>query len=69
MNCKLIITIENVSEHGGPIWTFSTFLMCMPVQCAMVISYISKAQKGMSELLRKAVEEAKEGNTNIKQQV
>ena len=28
-----------------------------------------KAQKGMSELLRKAVEEAKEGNTNIKQQV
>ena len=38
--------------------------------CAMyIVSYISKAQKGMSELLRKAVEEAKEGNTNIKQQV
>ena len=38
--------------------------------CAMyIVSYISKAQKGMSELLRKAVAEAKEGNTNIKQQV
>ena len=38
--------------------------------CPMyIVSYISKAQKGMSELLRKAVEEAKEGNTNIKQQV
>ena len=38
--------------------------------CAMyIVSYISKAQNGMSELLRKAVEEAKEGNTNIKQQV
>ena len=38
--------------------------------CAMyIVSYISKAQKGMSELLRKAVAEAKEGNTNVKQQV
>ena len=38
--------------------------------CAMyIVSYISKAQKGMSELLRRAVAEAKEGNTNIKQQV
>ena len=34
-----------------------------------IVSYISKAQKGMSELLRKAVQEAKEGTTNIKQQV
>ena len=38
--------------------------------CAMcIVSYISKAQKGMSELLHRAVTEAKEGNTNIKQQV
>ncbi len=38
--------------------------------CAMyIVYYISKAQKGMSELLRKAVAEAKEGDTNIKQQV
>ncbi|XP_028417946.1 uncharacterized protein LOC114542642 [Dendronephthya gigantea] len=38
--------------------------------CAMyIVSYISKGQKGMSELLRKACAEAKEGNTNIKQQV
>jgi hypothetical protein len=38
--------------------------------CAMyIVSYISKAQKGMSELLRKACAEAREGNLNIKQQV
>ena len=38
--------------------------------CAMYIgSYISKAQKGMSELLRKACTEAKEGNSNVKQQL
>ena len=37
--------------------------------CAMyIVSYISKAQKGMSELLHRAVAEAK-GDTNIKQQV
>ena len=35
----------------------------------LCVSYISKAQKRMSELLRKAVEEARERNTNIKQQV
>ena len=40
----------------------------MPVQM-YIVSYISKAQKGMSELLRKAVQEAEEGNTNIKQPV
>ena len=38
--------------------------------CAMyIVSYISKAQKGMSELLWKACAEAKEGNSTIKQQV
>ena len=38
--------------------------------CAMyIVSYISKAQKGTSELLRKACAEAKEGNASIKQQV
>ncbi len=38
--------------------------------CAMyIVSYISKAQKGMSELLSKACVEAREGNANIKQQV
>ena len=38
--------------------------------CAMyIVSYISKAQKGMGELLCKACAEAREGNANIKQQV
>ena len=38
--------------------------------CAMyIVSYMSKAQKGMSELLRQACEEARKGNATIKQQV
>ena len=38
--------------------------------CAMyIVSYISKAQKGMSQLLRQACDEARKGNSNIKQQV
>ena len=38
--------------------------------CAMyVVSYILKAQRGMSELLRKACQEASEGNLGVKQQV
>ena len=38
--------------------------------CAMyVVSYISKAQRGLSELLRVACEEAKNGNSCVKQQV
>jgi hypothetical protein len=37
--------------------------------CAIyIVSYIFKAQKGMSELLRTACEEAKRGNSSIKQQ-
>ena len=38
--------------------------------CAMyIVSYISKAQKGMSELLQQACAEARKGNSSIKQQV
>ena len=38
--------------------------------CAMyIVSYISKAQKGMSELLRQACTEARKRNSSIKQQV
>ena len=38
--------------------------------CAVYIAnYISKSQKGMSELLRQACTEVREGNCNIKQQV
>ena len=33
------------------------------------MSYISKAQKGMSQLLQRAYEEARAGNSSIKQQV
>ena len=36
--------------------------------CAMyIVSYISKAQKGMSQLLQRASDEARDGNSSIKQ--
>ena len=38
--------------------------------CAMyIVSYISKAQKGMSQLLQRACDEARDGNSSVKQQV
>ena len=38
--------------------------------CAMyIVSYVSKAQKGMSHLLQRACEEARESNSSIMQQV
>ena len=38
--------------------------------CAVyIVNYISKAQNGMSKLLRQACTEAREANSNIKQQV
>ena len=38
--------------------------------CAMyIVSYISKAQKGMSQLLQRACDEARVGSSSIKQQV
>ncbi len=37
-----------------------------PYACAVcILSYITKGQRGMSKLLRKACQEAKEGNKNI----
>lgn len=41
-----------------------------PYACAMyIVSYISKSQRGMSNLLHAAAKEARNGNYNIKEQV
>ncbi|XP_062567926.1 uncharacterized protein LOC134230168 [Saccostrea cucullata] len=41
-----------------------------PYACAMyIVSYISKSQRGMSDLLSRAAKEAREGNLDIKRQV
>lgn len=41
-----------------------------PYACAVyIVSYISKGQRGMSNLLRHACEEAKTSNSDIRQQV
>ena len=41
-----------------------------PYACAIhIVSYISKSQRGMSDLLNRAAKEAREGNLDIKRQV
>ncbi len=64
--------INNYNKHCLLAWRANMdvqFILDI-YSCAMyVVSYISKAQRGMSELLRKACEEAREGNLGIKQQV
>ncbi|XP_061170324.1 uncharacterized protein LOC133179634 [Saccostrea echinata] len=41
-----------------------------PYACAMyIVSYISKSQRGMSDLLNRAAKEAREGNLDIKRQI
>ncbi|XP_078378018.1 uncharacterized protein LOC144661191 [Oculina patagonica] len=66
------LRINNYNKHCLLAWRANMdvqFILDI-YSCAMyVVSYISKAQRGMSELLRKACEEAREGNLGIKQQV
>ena len=58
----------HISVPGEQTWIF--VLDIYMYACAIyIVSYISKAQKGMSELLRTACAEAREGNASIKQQV
>ena len=80
LSCPTIFLKRSANElrinNYNPAY-FQTWRANMDIQfvldvyaCAMyIVSYISKAQKGMSELLRKACAEAKEGNFSIKQQV
>ena len=66
------LRINNYNKHCLLAWRANMdvqFILDI-YSCAMyVVSYISKAQRGMSELLREACEEAREGNLSIKQQV
>ena len=45
------------------------FVLDVYACAAYIVSYISKSQKGMSQLLRRAYDEARAGNSSIKQQV
>ena len=45
------------------------FLLDVYACAVYIVNYISKAQKGMSELLREACTEARKGNSSVKQQV
>ena len=45
------------------------FVVDVYARAVYMVTYISKAQKGMSELLQQACTEANEENSSIKQQV
>ena len=66
------LRINNYNKHCLLAWRANMdvqFILDIYSCASYVVSYISKAQRGMSELLRKACEEAREGNLGIKQQV
>ncbi|KAL9954176.1 hypothetical protein ACROYT_G041679 [Oculina patagonica] len=66
------LRINNYNKHCLLAWRANMdvqFILDIYSCATYVVSYISKAQRGMSELLRKACEEAREGNLGIKQQV
>ena len=64
------LRINNYNAVCLSAWRANMDIQFVQYACAMyIVSYISKAQKGMSELLRTACEEARRGNSSIKQQV
>ncbi|XP_078352155.1 uncharacterized protein LOC144636825 [Oculina patagonica] len=66
------LRINNYNKHCLLAWRANMdvqFILDIYSCATYVVSYVSKAQRGMSELLRKACEEAREGNLSIKQQV
>jgi len=54
-----------VSELGEPTW----FILSVHGCASYITSYVAKGERGMSDLLRTACKEAKQGNMNLKQQV
>ena len=63
------LRINNYNKHCLLAWRANMnvqFILDIYSCAVYVVSYISKAQRGMSELLRKACEEAREGNLGIK---
>ena len=51
--------------RGEQIWTFN-FVLDVYACADYIVNYISKAQKGMSELLRQACTDSRKGNSTIK---
>ena len=66
------LRVNNYNSACLSAWRANMDIQFVPdvYACAMyIVSYISKAQKGMSQLLQRACDEAREGNSSIKQQV
>lgn len=64
------VGINNYNPACLSAWRANMDIQYVLDACAVYIAnYISKGQKGMSELLREACHEARQGNNTIKQQV
>lgn len=66
------IRINNYNKATLEAWRANIdvqFVLDVYACATYVASYVTKAQRGMSELLRKATEEARQGNQSLKQQV
>ena len=66
------LRINNNNGSGLSAWRANMdiqFVLDIYACAIYIVSHISKAQKGISEILRAACNEARKGHTSIKQQV
>ena len=66
------VRVNNYNLHCLKSWQANMdiqFILDVYACASYITSYIAKSQRGMSELLRNACTEARQGNVNLKQQV
>ena len=66
------VRVNNYNVHCLQAWRANMdiqFILDVYACATYITSYVSKGERGMSDLLRSACREAKQGNSNLKQQV
>ena len=66
------VRVNNYNVHCLHAWRANMdiqFILDVYACASYITSYVAKSERGMSELLRSACQEAKQGNVNLKQQV
>jgi len=66
------VRVNNYNVHCLHAWRANMdiqFILDVYACASYITSYVAKSERGMSELLRSACQEARQGNVNLKQQV
>ena len=70
--CVSEVRVNNYNAHCLQAWRANMdiqFILDVYACASYITSYVAKSERGMSELLRNACQEAKQGSANLKQQV